>query len=91
MLKGEAYHSSSQKRALDVAVATSFIIPERIVALLHSGAAGSDNEAVYFDQQRIGQGEHEFEIVKFRTLDDYGGLLSRGAGIMRRYGVDELP
>jgi lipopolysaccharide/colanic/teichoic acid biosynthesis glycosyltransferase len=90
------------KRALDIVAAVivlvlvSPILP--VVALVSARIHG---KPVFFRQMRIGHGEAEFRVFKFRSMTDEpdadGRLLPNEVrltifgSLMRKWSVDELP
>ena len=90
------------KRAIDVSAATSLLlVTAPVMGLAALAVRVSSRGPVLFRQRRIGQGGHEFEVLKFRTLpadhvdatwnaetEAYTNLVGR---CLRRLSVDELP
>ncbi|MGI5193029.1 sugar transferase [Streptomyces sp. CA-288835] len=95
-------HITVPRRALDVAVALSLVL--LLSPLLFSLAVlvrVSSGRPTIFRQQRMGEGEREFTLYKFRTMrpDATGPCLTSGSDprvtgigrLLRRYALDELP
>ena len=90
------------KRAIDVTAAASLLVVTAPVMMLAACAVRlSGSGPILFRQHRVGQGGHEFEVLKFRTLPadhvdrtwnaanvDYTGFVGRW---LRRLSIDELP
>jgi len=70
MNRGNSYHASAEKRALDLGVATVFIGPTTVVAaMVAAGVMVETGKPPVFRQARIGQGtDQSFSVVKIRTL-----------------------
>lgn len=101
-LVGEAWHGSRQKRAMDIAIATSLAIPATPVIL---GASATvlvfDRVNPLFVQERTGRGEKIFKMFKLRTMpgvnEDIPSLVyddprrSKLGALLSRFKIDELP
>jgi lipopolysaccharide/colanic/teichoic acid biosynthesis glycosyltransferase len=91
------------KRAADVAIGTvSLLLCAPVFALISAAIALDDGGPVFYRQERVGQGEKPFRILKFRTMvrdADRKGLpltvgadarITRVGGFLRRTKLDEL-
>ena len=92
------------KRALDIAIAASALVVMAPLLLLVASAIKLDSPGpIIFRQRRCGFDNHEFVILKFRTmtvLEDDGSIaqakclddrVTRVGRMLRRTSVDELP
>lgn len=93
------------KRALDLSVAALLLVLLAPVMLLAAAAIKLTSEGpVFFRQQRIGRGNHPFEVLKFRTMRvdacDHHGARSASrtddrvttvGAVLRHTSIDELP
>ena len=84
------YTEMPVKRALDIiftliALAV-FAIPSACIALL---LIMKEKHSVFFRQERVGEGEQRFHIIKFQTM--VNGVPTDTGKILRRCGVDEWP
>ncbi len=93
------------KRTLDLAVATLLLVLLAPVMLLAAAAIKLTSDGpVFFRQQRIGRGNHPFEVLKFRTmrvdLCDHRGVksvtrlddrITAVGAVLRHTSIDELP
>src|SRR4051794_38851072 len=93
------------KRAFDLALAILLLILLAPVMVLAAAAIKLTSEGpVFFRQQRIGRGNHPFEVLKFRTMRvdacDQRGVKSASrldervttiGAVLRHTSIDELP
>jgi lipopolysaccharide/colanic/teichoic acid biosynthesis glycosyltransferase len=95
---------SRQKRWLDAtaaAVGLTLLSPAFVV--IASAIVMSSGRPIIFRQHRVGRSEHEFELLKFRTMtmagsEDASGLTQLGNSrvtplgrLLRKWKLDELP
>ena len=91
------------KRAMDLTVALLgapvFVVSMPLVALLN---AFGNRGPLFYRQKRVGRGDREFTIWKYRTMRDNGSLhtdwttendprVTPGGRLMRKSHLDELP
>ncbi|HSX46881.1 MAG TPA: sugar transferase [Patescibacteria group bacterium] len=102
-LQGEAWVESSQKRAMDLALATT-LVP--LAAPLVLGAAGLirsiDGVDPLYNAERFGQNEDLFTMYKLRTMPSVNGAETVSSGyddprasrlgkVLRKIRLDEVP
>ncbi len=82
---------SAAKRAFDVAFAAAGLVASAplLVACAAAIRLGEGDTALFF-QERIGQGQRPFTLVKLRTMDAEGQATAIGR-LLRPLGLDELP
>lgn len=92
------------KRAFDIGVSLAGLFFLSPVFIVLSVAIALDSKGgVFFRQVRVGKNDHDFELLKFRTMktgSDKKGLLTVGGKdsritkvgyFLRKYKLDELP
>ena len=93
------------KRAIDVAASGTLLVAfSPLLALTALGIALEDGRPVFYRQLRVGVGEREYSLLKFRSMrvntmsvDEVGQvrgdheLVTRVGRIIRRLKIDELP
>ena len=89
------------KRAVDVAVAGTALVATAPVLAASAGAVwASMGRPILFRQERVGQGERVFRIVKLRTMlpappeaspDGDAARITRVGRFLRDTSLDELP
>ena len=93
------------KRGMDILIAgTAAIVTSPLLALIALAIRIEDRGPALLRQQRVGLGNRDFELLKFRTMVDdahrlgTGWLIAEGdpritrvGGFLRRWSLDELP
>jgi lipopolysaccharide/colanic/teichoic acid biosynthesis glycosyltransferase len=104
-VRGAAYIHSRRKRLLDVAIAGVAMIPAAPILAVAAVAIRLESHGhPIYRQRRVGQGGHQFDVVKLRTMvsgaehigaglavDEGDTRITRVGAFLRRTSLDELP
>jgi lipopolysaccharide/colanic/teichoic acid biosynthesis glycosyltransferase len=104
-VRGAAYIHSRRKRILDVAIAGVAMIPAAPILAVAAVAIRLESHGhPIYRQRRVGQGGHQFDVVKLRTMvsgaehigaglavDEGDTRITRVGAFLRRTSLDELP
>jgi lipopolysaccharide/colanic/teichoic acid biosynthesis glycosyltransferase len=104
-VRGAAYIHSRRKRLLDVAIAGVAMIPAAPILAVAAVAIRLESHGhPIYRQRRVGQGGHQFDVIKLRTMvtgaehigaglavDEGDTRITRVGAFLRRTSLDELP
>jgi lipopolysaccharide/colanic/teichoic acid biosynthesis glycosyltransferase len=91
MKTGVEYLHSREKRLLDLSIAWSLQPANYLAQLAAKTFVHKLGDDVLYSDTRIGQNHRRMEVIKIRTLNEYGLEVNQVAASLRAKGLDELP